>query len=622
MLENGGLDEEGLLRSVALQTASSIRRTRQRAEEQLSVAMQELEARTAELERALLDRQTEIEITQVLVDASAIDEVSDTILEILCRNLSWSCAQLWRVDRPAGVLRRAAGWCDERVCTSDFDALARFDVMESGNGLPGRIWQSRQPVWIEDVQADTNIPRAPMVSDIGLRSAFGFPLIVAGAVSSVIELFSTKRRPLDEATLELTATLGSHIGEFIERAAAEADQRKAFKQLRRLQEVTETALENLPLQQLFENLLSKICEAVGSDIALVLMLDPRTNELYAAATFGPNADSLMPLRLRLGESLAGRVAVERTVIVVRDAASDSSIRPALRALGVQTVLGIPLLARNQLIGVLEVGSFVDWEFTSDDIDFIQHVGYQVAVAIENSSLYEAAREANRLKDRFLSIASHELKTPLNALLGWTEVLRTIDSDELRAKAVNGIESSVRTQVELIEALLDASRVREGKLVLHRASIDLSAVVSAALKTVRHAADQRGVKLETELPPSAPAIQADAARLRQVVWNLLSNAIKFTPAGKTIRTRVQIDDTFATISVDDEGDGISPDFLPHIFDELQQEEKGSRAGGLGLGLFIVKTIVNLHGGTVEAHSDGAGRGASFVVRLPLKPPRNS
>jgi signal transduction histidine kinase len=187
---------------------------------------------------------------------------------------------------------------------------------------------------------------------------------------------------------------------------------------------------------------------------------------------------------------------------------------------------------------------------------------------------------------------------------------------MRARAVDGIKQNVRIQADLINDLLDASRIREGKLVLRREAVDLSSVVRSALQTVQAAADERGVKLETDLPAGASTIDGDPARLRQVIWNLLTNAIKFTPAGKAIRTRVRVDETSATITVEDEGEGINPHFLPHIFEELQQEEKGSRAGGLGLGLYIVKTIVNLHGGTIEARSAGAGRGATFIVQLPV------
>lgn len=612
-------EEELLLRSVALQNANTILLARRRAEEELVRAKQALESRTAELERALLELQTQVEVTQVLVNASTIDEVASTILEILCRNLSWTCAQLWRVDRQAGILRRSAGWCDGTMRENDFDALARFDSMERGTGLPGRIWQSRRPAWIAEIEADDNFPRVPLARSMGLRSVFGFPLIVSGEVSAIIELFSTEGRPVEESTMNMAATLGSHIGQFIERGAAGADQRKALKQLRRLQDVTETALANLPLEQLFENVLSKICYAVGSDMSVALLLDEKSNELYVGAAFGPNFDSIHQFRLRVGESLAGRVAAERRFIQVRDATRDLSIRPELRALGFQTILGIPLLARNRLIGVLEVGSFSDREFTSDEIDFIQLVSQQVAIAIENSSLYEEAREANRIKDRFLSIASHELRTPLTSILGWAEMLKGVDSEEIRAEGMQAIEHSARTQAELIEDLLDASRIREGKLVLRRESMDLPSIVAAALKTVVPAADQRGVKLEAEIPANTSPVQGDPGRIRQVVWNLLTNAIKFTPPGKTVRTRVEVDNTVATITVEDQGDGISPEFLPRIFNELEQEEKGTRAGGLGLGLHIVKTIVNMHLGTVTAKSDGAGRGATFVVQLPVDLP---
>lgn len=609
--------EEQLLRSAALQSANAILLARQRAEEELVRANEALELRTAELERALLDLQIQVEITSVLVDAKAIDEVANAILETLCRRLSWTCGQLWRVDRGAGVVRLSAGWCDPSFGKPALGALARFDSMKHGAGLPGRVWHSRRPVWIEQIERDDTFLRAPLARSIGLTSVFAFPLIVSGEVSAVIELFNADRRPAEPATMELASTLGSHIGQFIERAVADAERSQTLKQLHRLQDVTQTALAHLPLKQLFENVLSKICEAVAFEMAAVLLLDEKTNELYVGAAFGANLDSLHLSRVRLGESLAGRVATERRFIMVRDATRDLSIRSELRVLGFRTIIGIPLLARNRLIGVLELGSFSDRECTIDQIDFIQLLGQQVAMAIENSSLYENAREANRIKDRFLSVASHELRTPLTAILGWTEMLKRVDSDDIRAEAMPAIESSARILAELIEDLLDASRIREGKLVLRRESMNLKSIVEGAVKTVTPAARQRGVKLVTDIPSNVPPIEGDPGRIRQVAWNLLINAIKFTPPGKAVTTRIRFDDTTSIMTVEDEGEGISSEFLPHVFSELRQEEKGTRAGGLGLGLHIVKTIVDMHGGTVEAHSAGTGRGATFIVRLPVR-----
>lgn len=608
--------EERLLRSAALQTASSIRKIRQRAEEELARAGAALEARTVELERALRNRQIELAVTQILATTGNVDEAIDSVLEVLRRNLGCACAQFWKVDRQAGELLRAMGVWDDRMSQDDRVALARFDALARGVDLPGRIWQSERPVWIEDLDADGAVLRGRVTRELGLQSAFGFPLVVSGAVPGVIECFSREQRPSDPSVLDMTAVLGSHIGEFIERAAAEAERQRTFEQLRRLQEVTASALESLTLQELFDKLLTKVCHAVESDFAAVFLLDRKANDLYVAAATGAKGGSLKHVRLAFGESLAGRAAAQRTVMLARKATQDPSIRPALRALGAETVLAIPLLARSELVGVLEVGSLSEREFTTPETDFMQHVGHQVAIAIENSSLYEAAREANRIKDRFLSMASHELKTPLNALLGWTEMLRTIDSDAMRKQALEAIDRNVRAQAELIDELLDVTRVREGKLVLHCEDLDLASVVGAALSEIQSVAAKRGVSTAVELPAYAPRVHADPARIRQVVWNLLTNAIKFTPAGKRITTRVGADTATAMITVEDQGEGISPEFLPRIFDELAQEEKGERAGGLGLGLYIVNMIVKLHGGTVHAHSAGVGQGATFVVRLPV------
>jgi signal transduction histidine kinase len=608
-------DEIDVLRFVARQNASIIRVARQRAEEELLRSKRILESRAIELERALFSLQTQTELTQVLVNAVTIDEVAETILAILCRNLSWNCAQLWRVDRAEGIIRLASSWCDATLDKSSFEALASFDVMDCPAGFPSRIWESKRSAWIDEIESDPAFLRTHLARAAGLKSVFGFPLIVAGEVSAVIELFSTAPRPADPAMQKLSALLGSHIGQFIERGTAEAVRRKTMEQMRRLQDVTATALANLPLKQLFENVLSKICEAMTSDMAVVLLLDEDVHELYVGAAYGPNVDAVRRFRLRIGESLAGRVAAERRFIQVRDAAQDPTIRAELRALGFQTILGVPLQSRNRLIGVLEVGSLADRAFTPDDVDLIHLVGQQLAVAIDNSSLYEEAREANRIKDRFLSIASHELRAPLTAILGWTQMLRQFDNDDMRHDALRTIESSAGILAELIGDLLDASRIREGKLVLRREAMDLPSIVATAVKSVMPTAEQRGVKLELQVPHEAPPILGDPSRIRQVVWNLLSNAIKFTPSGKRVQISVDVGDACATLTVKDEGDGISREYLSHIFDELCQEEKGAKAGGLGLGLHIVKTIVNLHGGAVEAHSDGTGRGATFVVTLP-------
>jgi len=232
---------------------------------------------------------------------------------------------------------------------------------------------------------------------------------------------------------------------------------------------------------------------------------------------------------------------------------------------------------------------------------------------------QQAEEASRLKDEFLATVSHELRTPLAAILGWVQMLRAGSlAPDKRERAVETIERNARSQAQLIEDLLDVSRILAGKLRLDVAPVDLRAVVEAAVDTVRPAANARGVSLHPEIEGGC-AVSGDAHRLQQVVWNLLSNAVKFTPRGGRVWVRVERLDGAVELRVTDTGQGIAADFLPHVFERFRQANGATtRAhGGLGLGLSIVRHLVEMHGGTVSGASEGEGRGASFSVRLPIE-----
>jgi PAS domain S-box-containing protein len=237
---------------------------------------------------------------------------------------------------------------------------------------------------------------------------------------------------------------------------------------------------------------------------------------------------------------------------------------------------------------------------------------------EQASRTEAER-ANRLKDEFLAIVSHELRTPLTAVLGWAKLLRSGRLDESTSeRAFEVIERNAKIQAKLIDDILDLSRVVSGKLLLDLHAVQLPATINAAIETVRPDAESKGVQIETVLDCDAASVQGDAERLQQVVWNLLSNAVKFTPGGGRVEVRLERLESHVEIKVSDTGKGIQAEFLPHVFDPFRQADASpSRMhGGLGLGLAIVQRLVDLHGGTVQAYSDGLGTGATFTVRLPL------
>lgn len=235
---------------------------------------------------------------------------------------------------------------------------------------------------------------------------------------------------------------------------------------------------------------------------------------------------------------------------------------------------------------------------------------------------EEAERADRLKDEFLATLSHELRTPLTSVLGWATLIRSGDIDEANyAIALETIERNARLQARLIDDLLDVSRIITGNLHLELRPIDLAPVLEAARDAVRPAAEAKGIQLHTSFRNTACMIKGDSNRLRQVVWNLLLNAIKFTPRSGRVTADLRCADSSVVLTVSDTGEGIDPDFLPHVFDRFRQAE-GSisrRQGGLGLGLAVVRHLVELHGGNVRAESPGSGLGATFTVELPLYVP---
>jgi PAS domain S-box-containing protein len=236
-----------------------------------------------------------------------------------------------------------------------------------------------------------------------------------------------------------------------------------------------------------------------------------------------------------------------------------------------------------------------------------------------------AESASMLKDEFLATLSHELRTPLNAILGWSRMLvaGTVP-EEKKAHALATIVRNASSQHQLIEDLLDVSRIVSGKLRLSVEPMDLSAVIDAAIDAVHPAADAKGVKLSSHVDANAGLMRGDSARLQQVVWNLATNAVKFTPRGGSIDLRLESKSSNVRLTVTDTGTGIAAEFLPYVFDRFRQEDGGitRRAGGLGLGLSIAKQIVELHGGTMEVKSDGVGKGSTFIVELPLAPSRKT
>ena len=287
---------------------------------------------------------------------------------------------------------------------------------------------------------------------------------------------------------------------------------------------------------------------------------------------------------------------------------------------VRAYLSVPVKDRSGgVIGGLVFGHSTPGAFTARHEQLAEGVAAWASIALENARLYHDAREADRLKDEFLAVLSHELRTPLNAIVGYARLLRGGVLEGARAaQALETLERNANALTQIVEDVLDVSRVISGKVRLDVQPVELPLIVQNAVETVRPAADAKGVRLQTIIDPRLAPVSGDPNRLQQVVWNLLANAVKFTPRRGRVQVRVERVNSHVEIAVSDTGIGIKPDFLPFVFDRFRQADSSTtrRTGGLGLGLSIVRHIVELHGGTVQAASDGENNGATFRVRLPV------
>jgi len=302
----------------------------------------------------------------------------------------------------------------------------------------------------------------------------------------------------------------------------------------------------------------------------------------------------------------------------------------LHELGVASYICWPLFIRDRVFGALVfLNRDPEQHYLDSDVELAKDVAGRMATALDNVGLYELAQseraklqEANRAKDMFLATVSHELRTPLNAIVGWGQMLRGGGlTQEASQRAVDTIERNGRALAQLVADLLDVSRVVSGNLHVDEGQVDLRGIVEAALDAARPVAASHGVALDAVLPDHPLNAVGDATRLQQVVGNILGNALKFTAAGGHVALSLVVEGPVARLTIADDGPGIAPEFLPVVFERFKQADGGAHRAqrGLGLGLAIVKHLVELHGGSVTAESEGLGKGARFVVTLPLGAP---
>ena len=480
--------------------------------------------------------------------------------------------------------------------------------------------------------ATLNDAQLRLAASLGARSAVFLPLQARGKVLGVLTLGQVEHRyaPGDVIFLQ----------EFARRAALaldnaalyEAEQRErraaeeAADRARRLQIVTAALSSAITPAQVADAVLGQGVDALEAIVGVMTRLteDGHTLEIVGSRGLAAGVGEAwlrIPLDAPLPLAEAARtgepVWINRTAeyLARYPATADTTLSP----LGNEAIAALPLRVEGRILGALAFRFAPPRIPTSAERAFITTLAYQCSIALERARLYDAERRANRLKDEFLGIVSHELRTPLNAILGWSRMLRTgMVKEAARDRAIATIERNATLQAQLVEDLMDASRIITDKLGLELRRVDLARVVEAAIDSVSPAAAAKGVTVRPDIEPHVGSIQGDEGRLQQIVWNLLTNAIKFSPRGASVDIALTSRGGAAVVTVRDRGEGIAAAFLPHLFERFCQGDATTtrRHGGLGLGLSIVRHLVEAHGGKVSAASDGPGCGAIFTLEIPI------
>lgn len=598
-------------------------------------------ARAADLARALTfevrRRRTLGDVTARTLAAGTTESVCRETASLAAAALDCSHAlvlELGNEGAPFTVVA-AHGWTADAV-----DALTIYTGIDTQAGY---AVYAREPVAVGEGDADARFTIPTVLRGHGIRGGLAARIGTAVRPFGVLAVYSTTPRRFGEEDCQLLASIATALAGLYERKRLESDrndlasrdvaQRAAAELAARRATFlaqTVTVLDSALDPEATLVSLARLAVPALADCAVVdLVTDEGTVQRVEVIDIDPTRRDATQAIRRIPPDVRAEVPFGRAIrtgqpVLLSNAAetqrgrSDSEYHRLIRAMSCESLLLIPLVARGQTLGLLTLGSRVANRYGAADLSLAQELAARAAVALDNGRLYREAQAASRAKDEFLATVSHELRTPINAVLGWAAMLRGDQIDPARAAyACEAIERSARAQAQLLEQLLDVSRIVSGKLELRLAPVQMEAIVAAALDAVRPSADDKRVKLLVDGDRGMPLLLADPERLQQVVINLLSNAVKFSPEDGLVEVQLRRDEGFARIVVSDHGIGIRSEFLPYIFDRLRQgrDSRGNR--GLGLGLWIVRDIVERHGGTVIASSAGEGQGSTFTVTLPLR-----
>jgi len=550
-----------------------------------------------------------------------LSAVVDSALKVAADLVPADAYVIWR-------LRSETGW-EPLAFDGVSPQFARFTSAQGKTEL-----EFTEPVTVEDVSTwPAGAPRRHAYESEGIASMLAVPLTLNGLRQGAFVFYHRMRHRYSDVDVQTAAALANLTAAAITNAEL-FDEHQRVVRASVLADVLRCLSAPVNHQEMLTNAVAVVVPRIADWCAVDLLGKDGKLERGAAAHVDETKGAMIhELERRFPElqftpGASGSVISSGQPVFVGTVTDDMLVAAfpdndeqlqLVRALGIASYMCVPVNGRHGVIGAMAFALGESGRhFVHDDFVLAQEVAHRTAVAIESAQAYEEAQRANRLKDNFLATLSHELRTPLNAILGYTWMLRSNAlADDRREHALETVERNAKTVSQMLYDLLDVSRIASGKLTLTMQPMDLRALVLESVESVAPNAAHQHLSLHVESEQDRLLIHGDRARLQQVLWNLLSNALKFTPEGGQINVIVKSDRTSATVVVQDSGIGIPAAFQDRVFQPFQQVRLKStpQIGGLGLGLAIVRQIVELHGGVVRLESEGEGKGSTFTVQLP-------
>ncbi len=540
---------------------------------------------------------------QLVTDAALAHlELDELLGELLARIrealAADTAAILLHDDDRNELVARAAVGLEEEV-----ERSVRIPI---DGGFAGRVAGERRPIIVEDVDRAEILN--PTLREKGVKSLLGVPLVVEGQLLGVLHVGTLSPRAFSSEDVELLQLVADRAAIAIAHARLFATERQARARLEQLQIVTDAALSHLELEELLRELLSRIHDILAADTVAILMREEETEELVARAAVGLEEVVERGVRIPIGRGFAGRVAAMRQPIVLEHVDHVNVLNPVLREKGIKSLLGVPLIVGDNVLGVLHVGTLEPRVFTEDDVELLQLVAARAALAIEKARVHDELVRLDQLKLNFVAVASHELRTPATSVYGITATLRD-RGDSLSAEERQRLEDALWEQSKrlrrLIEQLLDLSRLDAKSIPIQPQTVSLGEVLDEVVAAAG-AEEKADIRIDVD---EEVEVVADRLALERILLNLVVNALRHgkPPVVLSVLQR----DTYLRVRVEDSGDGVPADVVPRLFERF---ERGGPGEGSGLGLAIAQTYARAHGGDL-LYDPTANSGARFELILP-------